>query len=181
MTPARMSRRITQGFSLVEVLVAAVIIAIVSLAAVAFYSNSRVGEIREWQEQNALFLAEKEVELWQASGYTGLAGFVAADVGPSNFLPYGYRYGSADPLWNVGSRYKAVNGLSGTDYRIRARLLYSESTGSPANDFFVREVFTRPGGDVNYYYRRVEVVVQWGGFSGTSSDEKTIQETRMAR
>src|SRR5262245_27373949 len=113
-----------RGFSLIEIGIAVFIVAVVSLAGAAYYVSARVKEIKEWQEQNALFLAEREVENWQAEGYTALAGFVAADVGPTNYLPYGYRFGAADPNWNQASRFKPVT-LDGFDYRVRAQLLYT--------------------------------------------------------
>jgi len=169
-----------RGFTLMEVGIAVFIVTVVSLAGAAYYINARVREITEWQEQNALFLAEREVENWQAEGYTALAGFVAADVGSGNYLPYGYRFGSANAQWNVGSRFKPVT-LDGFNYRVRAQLLYTTSTGSPANDFFVQDVFNNGIGNIIYYYRRVRVVLQWGAFTGSTSTFEMAQETRMAR
>lgn len=169
-----------KGFTLMEVGIAVFIVAVVSMAGAAYYISSRVKEIQEWQEQNALFLAEREVENWQSEGYTALAGFVAADVGPTNYLPYGYRFGSPNAQWNQAGRYKPVT-LDGFDYRVRAQLLFTNSTGSPANDFFVQDVWNNGVGDINVYYRRVRVVMQWGGFSGTTAVNEMHQETRMAR
>lgn len=169
-----------RGFTLVEVGIATFIVTVISMAGAAYYISARVKEITEWQEQNALFLAEREVENWQSEGYTALAGFVDADCGPSNFLPYGYRFGSADAAWNQASRYKPVT-LDGFDYRVRAQLLFTNTTGSPANDHFVLDVFNNGTGDINVYYRRVRVVMQWGNFVGTGADNVLYQETRMAR
>lgn len=168
-----------KGFTLVEVGIAVFIVTVVSLAGAAYYISSRVKEITEWQEQNALFLAEREVENWQSEGYTALAGFQAAQVAP-NLLPYGYRFGSADAAWNQVDRYKPVT-LDGFNYRVRAMLVWTNSTGSPANDHFVQEVYNNGVGDINVYYRRVRVIMQWGTFIGAGADNEMIQETRMAR
>lgn len=168
-------RRITsrRGFTLIEVGIAAFVITLVSLAGMAYYASARMGEIREWHEQNALFLCEREVEAWHSNGYTALAGFGAADSGSSNYLPYGYRFGSPDAAWNAGGRYKPVV-LDGLTYRIRAQNLYNANTG---NDYYVQETWS----GITYYYRRLNVVVQWGSFSGTTASYEMNQETRMAR
>ncbi|MBX3473648.1 MAG: type II secretion system protein [Planctomycetes bacterium] len=177
---ARRLGRGRKGFTLMEVGIAAFVIAVVSMAGAAYYISSRVKEIQEWQEQNALFLAEREVENWQSEGYTALSGFVAADTGPTNYLPYGYRFGTVGLGWIPAQRYKPVT-LDGFDYRVRAQLLFTNSTGTPANDHFVLDVWNNGVGNINVYYRRVRVVMQWGGFSGTSADNELHQETRMAR
>lgn len=174
------SRRGRRGFTLVEVGIAVFIVTVVSLAGAAYYISARVKEITEWQEQNALFLAEREVENWQAEGYTALAGFQAADVGPTNYLPYGYRFGSADASWNQADKYKPVT-LDGFNYRVRAMLLWSNSTGSPANDHFTQDVWNNGVGNINVYYRRVRIVMQWGTFVGTGADNSMQLETRIAR
>jgi len=168
------------GFTLVEVGLAVFIVAVVALAGAAYYISARVKEITEWQEQNALFLAEREVENWQSEGYTALAGFQAADVGTTNFLPYGYRFGSANAAWNQVDRYKPIT-LDGFEYRVRAQLLWTNSTGTPADDHFVLDVFNNGTGNINIYYRRVRVIMQWGGFVGTTAINEMQQETRMAR
>lgn len=170
----RSSRR---GFTLVEVGVATFIITVVAMAGFAYYSTARVAEIREWHEQNALFMVEREVEAWQANGYTAMAGFGAADCGPANYLPYGYRFGTPDPDWNVANRSKDVV-LDGVTYRIRAQNLYNANTG---NDYYRQEIWASPGGPITYYYRRLNIIVQWGGLSGTTSIWSTNAETRMAR
>lgn len=166
----RSSRR---GFTLVEVGIATFIITLVALAGFAYYSTARVAEIREWHEQNALFMCEREVEAWQASGYTALAGFGAADCGSGNYLPYGYRFGTPDAAWNVGGRYKDVV-LDGVTYRIRAQNLYNANT---ANDYYIQASWS----GITYYYRQLNIRVQWGNLSGMSSDFSMNQETRMAR
>lgn len=166
----RASRR---GFSLVEAGVAIFIVTIVALAGFAYYSTARVSEINEWHEQNALFMCEREVEAWHANGYTALAGYTAADSGATNFMPYGYSYSSPDPDWNQAGRYKDVD-LDGFTYRIRAHNLYNANTG---NDYYVQTTW----GGITYYYRQIDVVVQWGGLSGTSSTFDMNLETRMAR
>jgi Tfp pilus assembly protein PilE len=162
-----------RGFTLVEVGIAAFIITLVSLAGMAYYASARMSEITEWHEQNALFMCEREVEAWHANGYTALSGFSAADCGPSNYLPYGYRFGSPDPAWNVGNRCKDVV-LDGLTYRIRAQNLFNANIG---NDYYVQETWS----GITYYYRRLNVVVQWGSFTGTSASFQMNQETRMAR
>lgn len=169
-----------RGFTLVEVGIAVFIVTIVSLAGAAYYISARVSEINEWHEQNALFLAEREIENWQASGYTGMAGFLAADTGYTNYLPYGYRYGAADAAWNQTGRYKPV-ALDGMNYRVRAQLLFTSSTGSPANDFFTADSAATGTGTVNFFYRQVRVSVQWGIFSGFTATKELQLETRMAR
>lgn len=167
---ARTARR---GFTLVEVGVSIFIITMVALAGFAYYSTARMTEIREWHNQNGLFLCEREVEAWHANGYTALAGFGAADCGTANYLPYGYRFGSPDAAWNAGGRYKDVV-LDGVTYRIRAQNLYNANT---TNDYYVEANWS----GITYYYRQLNIVVQWGNLSGTSSDFSMNQETRMAR
>lgn len=162
-----------RGFTLVEVGVSIFIITVVALAGFAYYSSARVTEIQEWHSQNALFMVEREVEAWHANGYTALAGFGAADCGSANYLPYGYRFGTPDPAWNVGGRYKDVV-LDGVTYRIRAQNLFNANTG---NDYYVQATWS----GITYYYRQLNIVVQWGSLSGTSSTYATNLETRMAR
>lgn len=162
-----------KGFTLVEVGVAIFIVTVVALAGFAYYASARVSEIQEWHQQNALFLVEREVEAWHANGYTALAGFGAADCGSANYLPYGYRFGTPDAAWNVGGRYKDVV-LDGVTYRIRAQNLYNANT---TNDYYVQASWS----GITYYYRQLNIVVQWGNLSGTSSDFSTNLETRMAR
>lgn len=176
----RTLRSAKAGFTLVEVGIATFIVAVVALAGAAYYTGARVKEITEWQEQNALFLAEREVENWQSEGYTALAGFQAAEVGPSNLLPYGYRFGSADASWNQVDRYKPVT-LDGFNYRVRAMLLWTNSTGSPANDHFTQDVWNNGVGNIDVYYRRVRVIMQWGAFVGATASSEMFLETRMAR
>lgn len=149
------------------------VITVVSLAGFAYYSTARVAEIEEWHSQNALFMVEREVEAWHANGYTALAGFGAADSGTANYLPYGYRFGTPDPAWNVGGRYKDVV-LDGVTYRIRAQNLYNANT---TNDYYVQASWS----GITYYYRQLNIVVQWGSLSGMSSTFSMNQETRMAR
>lgn len=173
-------RNTKRGMTLVELGVATFIVIVVSLAALAYYSNSRLQEMREWNEQNALFLCEREIESWRAAEYNGLAGWTAGDTGPTNFLPYGYSFINPDPDWNQAGRYKDVD-LDGFPYRVRARLLYNDAVGAAVNDFRVHEVWDNGTGDVDYWYRQVVVVVQWGSFTGTTSQYDMQQETRIAR
>ncbi|MCB9932792.1 MAG: hypothetical protein H6841_05140 [Planctomycetes bacterium] len=158
---------------MIEVGVSIFIITVVALAGFAYYSSARVSEIQEWHQQNALFMCEREIEAWHANGYTGLSGFTATDCGPSNYLPYGYRFGSPDPAWNVAGRYKDVV-LDGVTYRIRAQNLFNANTG---NDYYVQANWS----GITYYYRQLNIVVQWGGLTATTSTFQTNLETRMAR
>lgn len=171
--PLRRGSASRRGFTLIEVGIAAFVITLVSLAGMAYYASARMSEITEWHEQNALFLCEREVEAWHANGYTALAGFGAADCGSGNYLPYGYRFGSPDAAWNTGGRYKPVV-LDGLTYRIRAQNLYNANTG---NDYYVQTSWS----GITYYYRQLNIVVQWGSFSGTTASYEMNQETRMAR
>ena len=169
-TSGRSGRR---GFTLVEVGVSTFIITVVALAGFAYYASARVSEINEWHDQNALFMCEREVESWHSNGYTALTGYTAADCGPTNYLPYGYRFGVVTAPWNAGGRYKDVT-LNGFTYRIRAQNLFNANTG---DDYYVQDTWS----GITYYYRQVNVVVQWGTFSGTGSTFSMNQETRMAR
>ncbi|MBX3458809.1 MAG: hypothetical protein KF696_02450 [Planctomycetes bacterium] len=166
--------------SLVELGVATFIVTVVALAGVAYYANARSQEIREWHEQNALFMAEREVESWRGPGYNALAGWTTGDAGAGNFLPYGYSFISPDPEWNQGGRFKPVT-LDGFNYRIRARLLYNDPVGAAVNDFRVHEVWDNGTGDVDYWYRQIVIVVQWGDFSSAAGTLEMQQETRVAR
>lgn len=165
----RLGRR---GFTLVEVGVATFIVVVVALAGFAYYATARMTEINEWHEQNALFLAEREIESWRAPGYTGAVGYTSTDVGSTNFVPYGYRYASPDSSWIAAQRYKPVT-LDGFNYRVRARILYNANT---TNNYYVE---TTSGG-LTYRYRSIQTVIQWGNFSGTGSDYALTQETRIA-
>ncbi|MCA8919543.1 MAG: hypothetical protein KDB32_10730 [Planctomycetes bacterium] len=167
--PRRASRK---GFTLVEAGVAVFIVTLVALAGFAYYSTARVGEINEWHEQNALFMCEREIEAWHAAGYTGLAGFTAGQSG-SNYLPYGYSYSSPDAAWNQAGRYKDVT-LDGFTYRIRANNQYNANVG---DDYFVQTSWS----GITYYYRQINVVVQWGGLTASGSTFDMNLETRMAR
>lgn len=173
-------RSTRKGMTLVELGVATFIVIVVSMAALAYYSNARLQEMREWNEQNALFLTEREIESWRAAGYNGLAGWTSGDAGAGNYLPFGYAFISPDPAWNQGARYKPVV-LDGYEYRVRARLLYNDPVGAAVNDFRVHEVWDNGTGNVDYWYRQVVVVVQWGGFTGATSLYEMQQETRIAR
>ncbi|MCB9894779.1 MAG: prepilin-type N-terminal cleavage/methylation domain-containing protein [Planctomycetes bacterium] len=168
-TVGRNSRR---GFTLVEVGVSIFIITVVALAGFAYYASARVSEINEWHDQNALFMCEREVESWHSNGYTALTGFGSADCGSAVYLPYGYRFANPDGAWNVAGRYKDVT-LNGFTYRIRAQNLYNANTG---NDYYVQANWS----GIDYYYRQINVVVQWGNLSGTPTYQMN-QETRMAR
>lgn len=165
----RRSRK--RGATLVEVAVAAFIITVVSLAGFAYYASARIGEINEWHEQNALFLAERETEAWQNNGYTGLAGYTSAHVAPA-FLPYGYRFGSPDADWDQANRRKVVT-LDGFTYHVRAQNIWSNNG---TDDYYVQDTWS----GVTYRYRRVSVRIEWGFISGTPSEDLII-ETRMAR
>lgn len=155
-----------------EVGVAIFIVTVVALAGFAYYGSARVTEINEWHEQNALFTCEREVEAWQENGYTALGGFTAADCGSANYLPYGYRFGTADAAWNQVGRYKEIT-LDGFLYRIRAQNLFTDNTG---NDYYIETNWS----GIDYRYRQILITVQWGNFVGTSSDFDMQQETRMA-
>ncbi|MEZ5992523.1 MAG: prepilin-type N-terminal cleavage/methylation domain-containing protein [Planctomycetota bacterium] len=167
--PRRASRA---GFTLVEVGVAIFIVTIVALAGFAYYGTARMSEINEWHNQNALFQCEREVESWHAAGYTGLAGFTAAQSG-SNYLPYGYSYSSPDSAWNQANRYKDVT-LDGFTYRVRAQNQYNANSG---DDYYVQASWS----GITYYYRQINIVVQWGDLTATSSAFEMNLETRMAR
>jgi prepilin-type N-terminal cleavage/methylation domain-containing protein len=162
-----------RGFTLVEVGVAIFIVTVVALAGFAYYGTARVTEINEWHEQNALFNCEREVEAWQENGYSGIAGFTAADCGPANYLPYGYRFGVPDAAWNQAGRYKEVI-LDGFTYRIRAQNIFTANVG---DDYYVAANWA----GIDYYYREVVVTAQWGGFTGFTSTFDMQQTTRMAR
>jgi prepilin-type N-terminal cleavage/methylation domain-containing protein len=166
------NRKARSGFTLIEVAIAAIIIVIVTMAAGAYYAESRIQEIRGWQEQNALYLAEREIDLWQAQGYTALTGFNAGQVSP-NFLPYGYRFGQADPAWNQTGGFKQVT-LDGVPYRVRAMMLQNAS--SSTTDYYVQGVID----GIPFRYRPIVVYVQWGNFQ-TGNVRQVIQETRLAR
>jgi len=162
-----------RGFSLVEVGIAMFIIILTAIAGFSYYSAARMSEINEWHEQNALFTAEREVEAWQENGYTALAGFTGGDCGATNFLPYGYRFGVPDAAWNQTGRFKPVD-LDGFNYRVRCHCLF---TANGTNDYYVQDTWN----GVTYYYRDLQIVIQWGEFSGTSSTWEMTQQTRMAR
>lgn len=178
MTQRRPAKR---GFTLVEAAIATIVVVIISLAGAAYYASARVGEINEWHEQNALYLAEREVEAWAAAGYNGLNGFELADVHP-NYLPYGYSFANPDPAWNDAGRYKDVT-LNGFQYRIRARLLHNSflPTSGPGTDYFTELAWNNGTGQVNYRYRQIVVEVQWGNRSSATSGKRLVQETRVAR
>jgi prepilin-type N-terminal cleavage/methylation domain-containing protein len=174
------SRSGRRGFTLIEVAIAIFIVVVVSLAGAAYYANARIGEITEWHEANALYLAEREIESWQAAGYTSTAGFQSGDVSP-NWLPYGYRFGAADSQWNQSGRYKPLT-IDGFQYRVKAMLLHTNSTGSPANDYFTETTaYSSTGGAIAIRYRSIQVVTQWGSFNGHGADNNLRLETRIAR
>jgi len=172
-------RSTKQGVTLVEAMVGAVIVAVVSLGALYAYAESRISVIHEWHEQNALYLAEREVESWQGATYNGLSGWELGDVGPSNFLPFGYAFSSPDPDWGTG--YKEIP-LEGFNYRARARMLFNSSapSGTPT-DFWIQEDWDNGSGNVSYRYREIQVVIQWGAFSGNDADKNLTLITRIAR
>lgn len=176
----RVLRSRRRGMSLVEVGVATIIVTIVSLAGLAYYSNARMQEINTWHDQNGLFLAEREAESWRAPEYNGLAGWTAGDAGPGNFLPFGYAFATPDVEWNQAGRFKPV-ALDNFNYRVRARLLYNDPIGAAVNDFRVHTTWNNGTGNVDYYYRQVVIVIQWGEFVGTGSTYDMQQETRIAR
>lgn len=174
-------RAAKRGFTLVEAAVATIVVVVISLAGAAYYANARIGEINEWHEQNALYLAEREVEAWAAAGYNGLNGFEQQHVHP-NFLPYGYNFASPDGAWNQTGRYKDVT-LNDFPYRIRARLFHNSflPTSGTATDFFTEQSWNNGTGTVNYRYRQIAVYVQWGNRSTPESGQRLVQETRIAR
>ncbi len=180
-------RRSRRGFTLIEVAVATIVVVITTIVGAAFYAESRIQEIKEWHEQNGLFLAEREVESWQGAGYNALAGWASTDVtsatSPSSnvFLPYGYAFAFPDANWNQALRFKPV-ALDGFNYRIRAQQLYTHSSPSTnPDDFYVQDTWNNGAGNVVSRYRIVRVVVQWGTFSGFGSSDRLVQETRVAR
>lgn len=181
------ARKRRRGFTLVEVGVATIIIVIVAMAGFAYYSSARVQEIKEWHEQNALYLAEREIEAWHNEGYTGFVGFTAADSttssdGSGNWLPYGYSFDTPDPEWNATGRYKDVE-LNGYPYRVRAQNIYNEGVPSSApTNCYWHETWNNGAGDVDYFYRRVRVVIQWGEQQANNSAANEIAvETRISR
>lgn len=161
-----------RGFTLVEVGIAVILVSIISFAGFAYYSAARMTEINEWHEQNALFLAEREIEAWRAPGYTGTVGYTSSDVGAANFMPWGYRYTTPDPNWNTGLRFKPVT-LDGFNYRVRAQLLFNANT---TDNYYIEQTV----GGLTYRYRSIRTVIQWGNFSGFGSDYALNQETRIA-
>jgi type II secretory pathway pseudopilin PulG len=180
-------RKARAAFTLVEALVALVIITIVGLTATAYIAESRVREIHEWHEANALYLAEREVESWQGTGYNGLEGWSSGDVvnastpNATTFLPFGYSPASPDPAWNTTGRFKPV-ALDGFQYRIRAQMLYTASSPAASpTDFYIEDSWNNGTGIVVSRYRLIRVVVQWGRFTGVTSEQQLMQETRIAR
>jgi type II secretory pathway pseudopilin PulG len=169
------SRRSRRGITLVEAMVAVVIVAIVSLAAFYAYTESRVSVIHQWHQQNALYLAEREIESWQAAGYHGQSGWAAGDVGLTNWLPHGYSFHNPDTAWDRNARTKTVT-LEGFQYTIRARMNWNDSAESDGQvDYFM--VQTADG--VTWRYREIHVHVQWAG--GGGGRQELVMVTRMAR
>lgn len=170
------TRHSRRGFTIVEVAIAIIIVTVVSLAGVGYYAAARVGEIQEWHEGNALFVAEREIESWQANGYPALSGFDKSVVGDGNWLPYGYRFQLPDPGWNTTGAYKDIT-LEGFTYRVRARSVVNE--GNPdGTDYW----WVDPTDPIGAQFRRIQVYVTWGGnLNATSGGNVLIQETRMSR
>lgn len=150
----RKLRRSRRGMTLMEVAVAAFLMALLSVSGASYFYYSRLAQIRGMQENVATNLAEIHLERFREQGYGALAGFTT----PTS-LPYGYNYD-----WTASQRtdFPYIQTVDGIRYRITAGLLYNTST-SGAN--YRWEVTV---GGVTYRYRRVLVQVQWGDNFGTS-------------
>ncbi len=164
-------RRAQRGSTLLEVAIATIVIAIVSLAGTSYYLYARLFEIQAQQEQAAFNVVELEIESWQAEGYGSVSGFTTTTV------PYGYNWSwaVADPRRIA---YPRLEVREGTTYQITATSIANRQGGAgdgytAATDFRWREVL----GGLAWEYRRIQLTVQWGPAFSYS----LVVETRIAQ
>ena len=165
------SRHAKRGSTLLEVAIATIVIAIVSLAGTSYYLYARLFEIQAQQEQAAFNVVELEIESWQAEGYGSVSGFTTTTV------PYGYNWSwaVADPRRIT---YPRLEVREGTTYSITANLISNRQGGAgdgytASTDYRWREVL----GGLAWEYRRIQLTVQWGPAFGYS----LVVETRIAQ
>ncbi len=165
------ARRARRGSTLLEVAIATIVIAIVSLAGTSYYLYARLFEIQAQQEQAAFNVVELEIESWQAEGYGSTSGFTTTTI------PYGYNWSwaVADPRRIT---YPRMEVREGTTYRVTATAISNRQGGAgdgytAATDFRWREVL----GGLAWEYRRIQLTVQWGPSFGYS----LVVETRIAQ
>ncbi|KAA0217782.1 hypothetical protein EDM80_02820 [bacterium] len=164
-------RRRILGATLLEVAVAAVIIAIVAMAGTSYYLYARLFEIQAVQEQAGFNIVELEIESWQAEGYGALATFTTATI------PFGY-----NSAWAVGDprrvTYPRTEVREGMTYRVTATSLWNRR-GGPLDGYTSNVDFRwlETAGGVSWEYRRIQFLVEWGPGFGKSV---TI-ETRIAQ
>lgn len=140
-----------RGSTLVEVLIAALLVVIIAMAGLGYYTFGRLAEFRAMQEQTAYNLAEIEIEAWQAAGYGSLSEFPSTDV------PWGYNSGVTPPAGDP-SRYPKVVTRQGIDYTVDAYQIANASNAAPVQDFRWEE----SDGGITWLYRRLVIQVSWG-------------------
>ncbi len=182
-TLAKNIRGNRRGFTFVEVGVAMFILSVVALAGAAYYANARMGEFNEWHEQSALYLAEREVEAWQAGGYIAQTQWDSTQGGAGNFLPFGYKHnatpGPIENGWIVADKAKYVTS-AGKQYIVKAELLGVPTVGV---DFKTSDPWdpNSTGTPFYYNYRSIIIHVAWGGDDTYAGAEKVLKiETRLA-
>lgn len=176
---ALMRRNSQKGFTLVEVGMAMFVLTVVALAGITYYSHARMGEYKQWHEQSALYLAEREVESWHGGGYIAQTGWNNTQAGAANFLPYGYAHGVADSGWTASTRQKDVTSAN-IKYIIKARLL---GTPTGSTDFKSSDNWDPySNGGFSYNYRQIEVHIAWGGSTWSTASAANLLkvETRLA-
>lgn len=160
-----------RGSTLLEVAIATIIIAIVSLAGTSYYLYARLFEIQAQQQQAAFNVVELEIESWQAEGYGSVSGFTTAAI------PYAYNWtwAAADPR---RVNYPRLETREGMTYQVTAQLLFNRQGGAgdgytAATDYRWREVL----GALAWEYRRIQLTVQWG----PAFSDSLVVETRIAQ
>ena len=168
---ARSPRIARRGSTLLEVAIAMIVIAIVSLAGTSYYLYARMFEIHAQQDQVAFNIVELELESWQSEGYGSTGGFTTTSV------PFGYNWtwAVADPRRVTYPRMEVREGMT---YRVTADLLWN-LRGGPGDGYTANVDFrwqdTVAG--VSWQYRRIQMTVQWGPAFGST----LVVETRISQ
>lgn len=157
------NRRSVRGSTLLEVLIAAMMVVMISFGGLAYYSYSRLSEIRMMQEQSAFNLAEIEIERWQAEGYTALTEFTSTDV------PWGYNSAVTPPSGDP-SRYPKSIDYAGATFTVTAFQIANTNSTGPKNFRWEETI-----GGVTWAYRRLVIQVDWG------NGQQLQIETRMSQ
>lgn len=164
-------RKAERGSTLLEVAIATVVIAIVSLAGTSYYLYARMFEIHAQQDQAAFNIVELEIESWVSEGYGASGGFTTTSI------PFGYNYtwGAADPR---RVNYPRLETREGMTYRVTATLLWNlrgAAADGYSNNIDFRWQDTVAG--VSWQYRRIQMLVEWGpGFGSNLTVETRISQ-----